>query len=83
MNNDKAQQLVVEFNEAINRQDVDALAALMTDDHTFVDSANRAVSGKGKVLEVWGKFFRAFPDYRNIFAHLVSEEGLVAVLAGY
>jgi hypothetical protein len=28
MNNDKAQQLVEEFNEAIHRQDLDALAAL-------------------------------------------------------
>lgn len=80
MNNDKAQQLVVEFNEAIHRQDVDALAALMTDDHTFIDSANKAVSGKDKVLEAWGKFFRAFPDYRNTFAHFVSKEGRVTVL---
>ena len=80
MHNAKPQQLVVEFNEAINRQDLDALAALMTDDHTFIDSANKGVSGKDKVLEAWGKFFQAFPDYRNLFEHFVLKERRVTVL---
>jgi ketosteroid isomerase-like protein len=80
MNNDKPRQVVVEFHEAINRQDRDGLAALMTDDHAFIDSANKAISGKDKVLEAWGKFFEAFPDYRNTFEYFVSKDNRITVL---
>jgi ketosteroid isomerase-like protein len=38
------------FNEAIIRRDADALAVLMTDDHTFVDSANKVVASKPERL---------------------------------
>jgi hypothetical protein len=36
---DSPRRVVIAFNEAINRRDLAAVAALMTDDHTFVDSA--------------------------------------------
>ena len=53
------------FNEAINTRDLDRLAGLMTDDHTFVDSAGGTVAGKPACVEAWRGFFEAFPDYRN------------------
>jgi ketosteroid isomerase-like protein len=31
--------LTLKFNERINNRDVDGLAALMTDDHTFIDTS--------------------------------------------
>ena len=34
------------FISAINAADIPALADLMTDDHTFVDSAGKIVSGR-------------------------------------
>jgi len=40
--------LTVTFNEHINNRDVDALARLMTDDHTFIDSAAHEIRGRSK-----------------------------------
>ena len=42
-----------EFNEAINRRDLDALGELMTDDHTFIDSAGNVLAGKEESLGAW------------------------------
>jgi ketosteroid isomerase-like protein len=61
-------ELVVRaFNDAIDHRDLDRLAALMTDDHRFVDTADAVVEGKPACVEVWRSFFEAFPDYRNHF----------------
>jgi ketosteroid isomerase-like protein len=59
------------YNDAINRRDLGALAALMTDDHTFIDSAGTAFAGKARVLEAWEGFFEAFPDYRNEWSEVM------------
>jgi hypothetical protein len=61
------------FNDGINARDVDALAALMTDDHRFVDSAGSAIEGKADCLDAWRGFFAQFPDYRNEFDRVVGD----------
>ena len=53
------------FNEAINTGDVERLASLMTEDHTFIDSLGNAVSGAKTMVEGWRGFFQMFPDYKN------------------
>jgi ketosteroid isomerase-like protein len=71
---------VVKFNDAITRRDLAILGSLMTDDHTFVDSSGNVISGKEDVLEAWTGFFEAFPDYRNVWTHLVrGSDGLIAI----
>jgi ketosteroid isomerase-like protein len=71
---------VTAFNDAINRRDPDALAALMTDTHRFVDAAGSSVEGKAACVEVWRGFFEAYPDYRNVFDELVPVgDGVVEV----
>ena len=72
--------LTVTFNEHINHRDLDGLAILMTDDHTFIDTAGHAIRGKSACLEVWRGFFKAFPDYRNVFDRLVVEDTTVVVV---
>lgn len=62
--------VAADFNAAINAADVDALAALMSEDHRFVDSAGGSVAGKQACVEAWRGFFAAFPGYRNTFAEL-------------
>jgi ketosteroid isomerase-like protein len=64
--------VVVRFNEAINRRDLDALAQLMAEDHRFVDAEGHVVDGKAACVEAWRGFFRAFPDYRNTFESVIS-----------
>jgi ketosteroid isomerase-like protein len=70
----------IAFNEAINRRDIDALGALMTDRHTFVDSEGMVVAGKEDVLSAWTGFFEAFPDYRNDWSRVIRMgDRLIAV----
>jgi ketosteroid isomerase-like protein len=80
MTDDVQQTTALQFNECINNRDIDGLAALMTDDHTFIDSANSAVEGKETVVEAWKGFFALFPDYQNIFERVESRTHLVAIM---
>jgi ketosteroid isomerase-like protein len=82
MTNDEQQTIALHFNECINSRDIQGLASLMTDDHTFIDKANQSVQGKEQVVEAWQGFFAQFPDYRNIFERIESRNHLVAI-SGY
>jgi ketosteroid isomerase-like protein len=82
MTNDKRKTTALQFNECINSRDIHGLATLMTDDHTFIDSANHSLQGKEKAVEAWKGFFALFPDYRNVFEHIESRNDLVAII-GY
>ena len=72
--------LTITFNEHINGRDLDGLAALMTDDHVFIDTTGHAIRGKAQCLEAWRGFFTAFPDYRNIFDRLEVDGDRLAVV---
>jgi ketosteroid isomerase-like protein len=70
----------IAFNEAINRRDIEALGALMTDCHTFVDSEANVIAGRDEVLKAWQGFFEAFPDYRNEWSRVIRMgDRLIAV----
>ena len=71
--------VAVRFNEMINAGDVDGLATLMSDDHTFIDTTGHAVSGKQACLAAWRGFFDAFPTYRNLFDHVRCTDGIVTI----
>jgi ketosteroid isomerase-like protein len=73
-------EVALRFNDCINNRDLQGLAALMTNDHTFIDSVDNAVRGKDKVVEAWKGFFDTFPDYQNIFEQVESRNGIVAIL---
>jgi ketosteroid isomerase-like protein len=74
--------VAIAFNEAINDHDLNALVALMTDDHCFIDSADQIIQGREAVREAWRDFFATFPDYRNIF-NLLLERGDRVMIAGH
>lgn len=61
-------RVVLAFNDAITRRDLDVIESLMTDDHRFVDSAGNVVGGRAACVDAWRSFFAAFADYRNVFA---------------
>ena len=73
-------ELVSRFNNCINRRDLEGLVGLMTDDHTFVDSAGGKCEGRESCQAAWRGFFKAFPDYRNEFKLLVERDDIVAAL---
>jgi ketosteroid isomerase-like protein len=71
-------RLVIDrFNEAFNRHDVDALAALLTDDTVFEDTSpapdGRRIEGKPAVVEYWRTWFA-----RNADAVFETEDVIVS-----
>jgi ketosteroid isomerase-like protein len=72
-------EIVINFNKSINNRDIDTLADLMTDDHTFIDSTDQSFTGKDKAVDAWRGFFDAFPDYKNHFDTLTEKDELVIV----
>ena len=45
------------FVQAINHQDVDSIAALMTPDHKFIDSLGNVVRGREAMRAGWAAYF--------------------------
>jgi len=52
-----------EFVDAINRHDLDALCALMSEEHGFIDSLGAVFQGREALRTGWGSYFRTVPDY--------------------
>jgi len=73
---------VLKFNERINLQDLEGLAELMTEDHTFIDNYGEITKGKNVVKESWRQFFKKYPDYQNMFTSVVVQDNVV-VMIGY
>jgi len=82
MNTKDPKLTALQFNEHINNQDIKALSGLMTDSHTFIDREDEVTRGKEPMTKGWIEFFRSFPDYRNIFTRVESQDNLV-ILIGY
>jgi ketosteroid isomerase-like protein len=72
--------VTVAFNERNNSRDLEGLALLMTDDHTFIDAAGHAIRGKSACRDAWRGFFNAFPDYQNLFESIVVDDSRVVVV---
>jgi uncharacterized protein (TIGR02246 family) len=70
-----------QFVRAINRQDVDAIVALMTEEHRFIDSLGNTVTGNGAMRAGWTGYFRMVPDY-TIAIEETYCDGPVAILLG-
>jgi ketosteroid isomerase-like protein len=73
--------VALEFVQAINHRNLDELAALMTEDHVFVDSLGTRVAGKQKMIKGWEGYFRLVPDY-SISIDEISAEGARVILLG-
>jgi ketosteroid isomerase-like protein len=67
------------FIAAINRHDVPALADLMSEDHTFIDSLGRRVSGRKEMIAGWKAYFAMFPDYEILVDTTLTNRGTVAL----
>jgi ketosteroid isomerase-like protein len=70
-----------QFVRDLNRQDGDAMAVLMTDEHRFIDSLGNVVNGKGAMRTGWAGYFRMVPDY-TIAVDEVYSDGQVVTLYG-
>ena len=82
MDSSKLMSIALKFNEKINQQDLEGLAELMTDDHTFIDNSGEITKGKDVMKEGWREFFNKYPDYKNIFTSVTTQNNVV-VMVGY
>ena len=80
MNTKDPKLIALQFNECINNQDVDGLAELMTEDHTFIDREGKSGHTKEVMVRGWMEFFRMFPKYRNTFTRIQSKDNLVFIV---
>ena len=72
-------EVVAAFIATINRHDPAALAELMSEDHTFIDSSGRRVSGRKEMIEGWKAYFAMFPDYRILVDTTLTDNGAIAI----
>jgi|SRR5262245_55128342 len=73
---------ITEFAAAINSHDPERIAALMSDDHTFIDAHGNEVTGRETMKAGWDSYFRLFPDY-YIEIEDVLTKGEAAMAYGY
>ncbi len=78
--NDLAESAAHGFVRAINRQDVEALAKLMTAEHRFIDSLGGVVEGRDKMLAAWAAYFRMVPDYAIAVEETLCDGPVVVML---
>ena len=71
----------ISFMDRINAHDVDGLAALMTEDHTFIDSLGKAIRGSKWVGPAWNMYFEFCPDY-HVTHEAVIENGETVAIFG-
>ena len=74
--------IVNDFNDCINNQDIEGMAALMHENHVFIDRDGSSHGPKTHMVKGWKEFFKLFPDYRNTFTDIKTEKNSVYVL-GY
>jgi uncharacterized protein (TIGR02246 family) len=75
------ERVVRDFVEAINQRSVEQLAALMTEDHVFVDCLGTRHEGREKMKAGWEAYFRMVPDYEVVVEESYVS-GAVVVLLG-
>ncbi len=65
---------------AINRQDVAAIAEMMSPDHRFTDSLGNVFAGREKMRAAWAAYFRMVPDYSLAIEEFYSSGPVVVML---
>jgi ketosteroid isomerase-like protein len=67
------------FVKAINSHQVQKIAGLMTDGHTFVNSHGKKVQGKGNMKKAWKGYFDFFPDYTIEITEIIEDEETIGL----
>jgi uncharacterized protein (TIGR02246 family) len=75
-----ATQTVQRLVGHINSHDADAIAALLTSDHRFVDSLGGVTQGREALRAGWRQYFRMVPDYQIEVEHTLADGPLVVLL---
>jgi len=72
--------VVREFIGRINEHDVDGLAAVLTENHRFIDSLGSVFLGRETLRIGWADYFRLVSDYRiNVDEFAEGDSSLLLV----
>jgi len=75
-----AESIAHAFVRAINRQDGEQVAALMSPAHRFVDSLGKVIEGREKMREGWAAYFRMVPDYSVAIEEVYPSDPVVIMI---
>lgn len=78
--NDLVESVAHAFVRAINRQNVDALAELMTEEHRFIDSMGNVSEGREKMRSSWARYFAMVPDFTVAIEEIFCDGPVVVML---
>lgn len=78
--NDLAESIAHAFIRAINRQDVEAIASLMTEQHRFVDAMGNISESRQTMRQNWTRYFQMVPDYTVAIEETVCDGPVVVML---
>jgi hypothetical protein len=68
------------FVEAINSANIERLAGLMTEDHTFIDADGSEHSGYQKMRDGWQHYFSMVPDFQiKIHDHFDRDNTVILI----
>jgi uncharacterized protein (TIGR02246 family) len=81
LNDQSPERVARAFVEAINHRSVEELAALMTEDHVFIDGAGSRGVGREKMKAGWEGYFHMVPDY-EVVVDETFVDGNVVVMMG-
>jgi ketosteroid isomerase-like protein len=79
MSNDSPIEVVLKFEELINRRNAEAIAAFMTTDGAFLDSLGNSIQGAEKLRAAWTGYFKIVPDYSISHSEIFADGSTVAV----
>ena len=72
-----SRETFTKFVTAINNHDPDAITALMTPAHRFIDSLGNRVEGAETMRSGWRGYFAICPDYRIEIADLLAADDII------
>jgi uncharacterized protein (TIGR02246 family) len=72
--------IALAFVDAINRRSPEEIAALMTEDHGFIDSLGNRVAGRDRMRHGWRGYFSMVPDYTITVTETLADGPVVVML---
>lgn len=75
----KEKDTILEFVKQINNHNVDGIAELMSDDHTFIDAIGSNITGKEEMKKAWKVYFEWFPDYVINTSDIIAGSSSIAM----
>jgi len=72
-------EVVLQFEQAINSRDPEAICSLMSGDAEFIDSLGNRIQGTEKLRAAWAGYFKMVPDYSISHSEVFADGNTVAI----